>query len=121
MAYVQKGLRWIPSYKVTLTGNGRARVQLQATLVNELADLDNVTAHLVVGVPSFAFRDTIDPVALQERVTRLGPLFDASTTTSQALSNAIVSQVAGTGDTFARGDRQPPNGADLGPEVTGER
>jgi hypothetical protein len=50
MAYVQRGLRWIPSYKVTIGTAGKARVQLQATLVNELADLEDVTANLVVGV-----------------------------------------------------------------------
>ncbi len=37
MVYLQKGLRWIPQYKVTIDGKGNAVVKLQATLLNELA------------------------------------------------------------------------------------
>ena len=95
MAYVQKGLRWIPSYKVTVGSAGKVRVQLQATLVNELADLEDVTANLVVGVPTFAFRGTVDPMALQETVARLGNYFDAQSATGFAMSNAVMSQVGG--------------------------
>lgn len=95
MAYVQKGLRWIPSYRVTIGNAGKARLQLQATLVNELTDLDDVTANLVVGVPTFAFKETVDPMALQETVARLGMYFDSRSASGYALSNAIMSQAAG--------------------------
>jgi len=61
MIYVQKGVRWIPHYKVTIDGKGNARVQLQAVLINELTDLTDVTCHLVVGVSSFDFKDLVDP------------------------------------------------------------
>ncbi len=71
MVYLQKGLRWIPNYKVTLDGNGKAVVKLQATLVNDLADLTDATAHLVIGVPTFAFADIPDPIALQKMVAEL--------------------------------------------------
>jgi hypothetical protein len=117
MAYVQKGLRWIPSYKVTNAGTGKARVQLQATLVNELADLEDVTANLVVGVPTFAFKGTVDPMALQQTVARLGEYFEPQSASGYAMSNAIMSQVADRESRFrdenARGNRP----ADLGPEV----
>src|SRR5204862_985943 len=53
MVYLQKGVRWIPSYKVEIDGNGKAVVKLQATILNELTDLENVTCNLVVGVPTF--------------------------------------------------------------------
>jgi hypothetical protein len=61
MMYLQKGVRWIPSYRIELDGQGKARVKLQATLLNELADLEDVTAHLVIGVPSFFFKDRRRP------------------------------------------------------------
>ena len=64
MAYVQKGIRWIPSYKIDIDGSGNAVVKLQATIINELADLENVKANLVIGVPSFAFKDTPDPICI---------------------------------------------------------
>ncbi len=43
LMYVQKGIRWIPEYKVTIDGKGSAAVKLQATLINELADVSDVT------------------------------------------------------------------------------
>jgi len=52
LMYVQLGLRWIPSYKVVIDGKGGAAVKLEGTLVNELCDLDDVAANLVIGVPT---------------------------------------------------------------------
>jgi hypothetical protein len=119
MAYVQKGLRWIPSYKVTIGTTGKARVQLQATLVNELADLDDVTANLVVGVPTFAFKGTVDPMALQQTVAQLGDYFDAKSASGFAMSNAIMSQVGARADRFRDENERRNQPADAGPEVEG--
>lgn len=115
--YVQKGLRWIPGYRITLDGDGRAKVELQATLVNELADLMDVTANLVVGVPQFTFKDTLDPMALQHAVAPLGQYFQSNSRSANALSNAILTQ-------SRMGERRvpvqaPPSGSAQGPEFTG--
>lgn len=91
-AYLQKGLRWIPSYRVEIDGAGRAVVKLQATLVNDLADLEDVTTHLVIGVPSFAFADTPDPVGLERAAAELSRGFQNDGRTPYALSNAIMTQ-----------------------------
>ena len=117
MAYVQKGIRWIPSYRVELGDDGQAVVKLQATLLNELADLKGVTVNLVVGVPSFYFKDTADPVGLGQVVAQLSPYFQTNASTQYALSNSMMTQVE-------RGVvRNAPGGAapapDLGPVVEG--
>jgi len=67
-------------------------VKLQATIVNELTDLDNVDAHLVVGVPSFAFKDTPDPISLQKAAAVLSRYFQPDSQTAYAMSNAVYSQ-----------------------------
>ena len=120
MVYVQKGIRWIPSYKMTLDGKGGIEVKLQATLINELTDLTDVTANLVIGVPSFAFKDTPDPIALQQTFSQLSTYFDSGSQSSYALSNGIMSQTAGGG--FGGGRREAARTAepaDPGPEVSG--
>lgn len=71
LAYLQLGLRWIPSYRVTLDETGKARVELQATLINELVDLAGADVHLAIGVPSFKFADDVDPISLRSTVARL--------------------------------------------------
>lgn len=120
MVYVQKGIRWIPSYKMTLDGKGGIEAKLQATLINELTDLKDVTANLVIGVPSFAFKDTPDPIALQQTFSQLSSYFDSGSQSSYALSNGIMSQSGGGG--FGGGRREAARTAepaDLGPEVSG--
>jgi hypothetical protein len=120
MAYVQEGLRWIPSYRVTIGNAGKARVQLQATLVNELADLDDVTANLVVGVPTFAFKGVVDPMALQQTVAQLGEYFGATSASGLSLSNAIMSQVAGASDRRGREEAfRTSEAGEQGPDVAG--
>jgi hypothetical protein len=119
MAYLQKGVRWIPNYRVELDGKGKAVVKLQATLLNELTDLDNVTMHLVVGVPSFMFKDTTDPIALNQIVAQLSAHFQESARTGHAFSNAIMTQTARMTEVRNHQDEAPPAGVNLGPDVAG--
>jgi len=95
MTYLQKGLRWIPEYKVTIDDEGKAVLLLQATIVNDMVDLNDVTVNLVVGVPSFAFKDQLSPLALKEAAAQLSQYFQPSSSTGYAFSNAIMSQTAG--------------------------
>ncbi|MCL2648527.1 MAG: hypothetical protein FWD61_16220 [Phycisphaerales bacterium] len=90
MMYLQKGIRWIPSYKVILDGNGSATVRLQATIINELYDLQDVSAHLVVGVPTFAFAGTTDPISFQQAMAKAFERTSVSlrNSTSNVMSNS---------------------------------
>ena len=123
--YLQKGVRWIPSYKVEIDGDGKAAVKLQATLLNELADLEDVSVNLVIGVPTFAFKDTIDPIALQQSLAQLSQYFQNDTggrnsplAYNFSNSNGIMSQqaqVPGNGE--YRPDAGLGAGGSLGPEI----
>ena len=113
MVYLQKGIRWIPNYKLELDGQGKAHVKMQATLINELIDLDNVTMHLVIGVPQFTFKDTIDPIALGQAVAQLSACFQGGSQTAFAFSNAIQTQVARMGEQRAPMPAPAPGGTDV--------
>ena len=123
--YVQRGVRWIPSYKIVIDGKGAAAVKLQATLVNELVDLDDVTANLVIGVPKFAFKDQNDPIGLQQVMAQVSQQMRNDLGNNgqfSNLSNAYMVQTqtaapaADMGGAGAPGIAQP---ADLGPEIAG--
>lgn len=117
LMYLQRGLRWIPSYCITIDGEGGAHVELQATLVNELIDLDDVTMNLVIGAPTFAFAGTPDPIGLQDQIAQLGQYFDVRAQTGDAMGRALLSQ-ARFGE---RRDYQAEGGAGApaSPEVIG--
>ncbi len=94
MAYVQRGIRWIPNYRIDLDDNGHARVKLQATLINEMLDLEKVTLNLVVGVPTFAFADQPDPISFQRTMVTLSRHFQPQAQTHNFMTNSIMSQVS---------------------------
>ncbi|HEY7116319.1 MAG TPA: hypothetical protein VH475_07025, partial [Tepidisphaeraceae bacterium] len=125
LVYLQKGIRWIPNYKVSLDGHGQAIVRLQATMINEMTDLDDVTANLVIGVPSFAFAATPDPIALQQTAAQLSQYFAQPGATGgnfdNAFSNSIMTQTARMGEVRQGqgGGGQPP-AVDLGPDIASQ-
>lgn len=121
LMYIQKGVRWLPSYKINLDGSGNAQMRLEATLVNDLTDLEDVTANLVIGVPSFAFENTVDPMGLQQNLAALSPYFQTNSRTASALSNSMMSQVTSMGNLSAKSMyRNEEARADIGqsPEIT---
>lgn len=119
MAYVQRGIRWIPSYRVDIDGKGKAVLKLQACIINELADLNDVKTHLVIGVPTFAFKEVVDPISFQEAVASLSGHFRSDNRTAYSFSNAIMSQQA----MYPYESRSEPSASgetlNLGPELEG--
>lgn len=123
MVYLQRGIRWIPSYRIDIDGQGNAVFKLQATLINEMIDLKGVKTHLVIGVPSFAFKDTVDSISLQQTVAQLGNQFQPNQQTGFALSNSIMSQSMMYSERRRSNYSQPVNdqnaAIDLGPSISG--
>lgn len=117
MVYVQRGIRWIPNYRIDIDGRGNAIVKLQATIINELADVEDVKAHLVIGVPKFAFENTPDPISLQQTVAQLSRHFRPDSQAAYAFSNMIMTQA----EMPVRRVDVPDSGGtlDLGPDVAG--
>ena len=95
--YFRPGIRWIPTYRVSLNDKKEkktANVSLQAELMNEAEDLDDVPVDIVVGVPNFRFRNTPSPLTLE--ATLRNALAEAAPDImgngSQQFSNAMYSQ-----------------------------
>ena len=68
LMYFRPGLRWIPTYRVSLLPDEQkkmANLAMQAEFLNEAEDLDNVPVDIVVGVPNFRFRETPSPLVLE--------------------------------------------------------
>ena len=117
MVYVQRGIRWIPNYRVDIDGKGNAIVKLQATIINELTDVQDVRDHLVIGVPKFAFEQTPDPISLQQTVAQLSSHFRRDSQTAYAFSNMIMSQASTpVRHTEVSGGNEV---LDVGPDVAG--
>jgi len=95
--YVQKGLRWIPAYRIDIDGDGKAKAQFEATLVNDLIDLQGATVNLVVGVPKFDHAGELDPIALQQEGAQVAERLRGGLQQQMfgnRLSNAFMTQAA---------------------------
>ncbi len=114
--YLQKGIRWIPSYRVVRSGKSKVKVSLSATVVNDIIDLEEVKCHLVVGVPNFLMKDQLSPLALKEFMGKLSSYFYSGRGRGQGSSygmlyNAMMSQSG------AFGSRSEGEGRQGGSEV----
>lgn len=107
---LENGLRWIPEYRIDIDGAGRAKVRLEATLVDDLADFDHAAVHLVVGVPKFDFGGELDPIALGADAAELASRMPRSSPFQFSIANSIQTQIASAGD-YGAPVRQPDAGA----------
>jgi len=60
--YMQKGITWSPNYYLKLIDDKKARLTLQALLINDIEDIKNTKLNFVVGVPSFEFSYVNSPI-----------------------------------------------------------
>ena len=79
IAALERGLRWIPAYRVEVKGEPikEAKLELEAMLVNDLTDLKNSDVYFVVGVPSFMFQNEISPLSLNSTFAGVSTGFPA--------------------------------------------
>jgi hypothetical protein len=91
VAALERGIRWIPAYRIQLQGDPvrEARLELEAMVINELADLDESEVHFVVGVPHFLYKDIVSPLSLNSAFAGVSSYFQ---TNANAYSNAIMTQ-----------------------------
>ena len=68
LACLEKGIVWSPSYRIGLSDETNAAIELDAILADDQEDLDNADVSFVVGYPHFLFADVLSPISLQQSV-----------------------------------------------------
>ena len=107
VAALERGIRWIPAYRVEVKGEPikEAKLELEAVLVNELADLKGSEVYFVVGVPSFAFKDTLSPLSLNQAFAGVSGYFQAGQI--NVMGNAIMTQQTRMGESADESGMNP--------------
>jgi hypothetical protein len=98
IASMERGIRWIPAYRVEARGTPvkEAKLELEAMVINELTDLKNSEVYFVVGVPHFLFQESISPLSMNSAFSGVSSYFSpgAGGSRRDSMSNAIMTQVA---------------------------
>ncbi len=89
MAYLRKGITWIPEYSLKITSEDEVELTLRGTLVNEAEDLIHCDVNFVVGVPHFVHADHLAPIAIGQVIRTIG-----STTAPATFQNQIMNRAA---------------------------
>lgn len=96
IAAFERGIRWIPAYRVEVKGSPvkEAKLELEAMLINELTDLKNSEIFFVVGVPHFLFQEQMSPLSMNTAFAGVSSYFASGNRNNRrdAYSNAIMAQ-----------------------------
>ncbi|HYP51139.1 MAG TPA: hypothetical protein VEQ34_09375, partial [Pyrinomonadaceae bacterium] len=111
VAALERGIRWIPAYRVEVKGEPikEAKLELEAMLINELADLNNSEIYFVVGAPSFLFQETMSPLSMNTAFAGVSSYFQTGGRGGRdAYANAISTQAKTVGDSSYRQASEDP-------------
>lgn len=117
--YFTPGIRWIPTYRVHTSEAtpSEAALSLQAEILNELEDIAGAKVDLVVGVPSFKFKNVISPMSL-ERELRSALVAAAPQLMGRQMASSMFAQRASEyTTTHAPADAAGDSALNLAPEL----
>ncbi len=72
MAYLRKGITWVPEYTLQILDDKTAELTLRGTLVNDAEDLVHCDVNFVVGVPNFLHTASMAPLTAGQALRMLG-------------------------------------------------
>lgn len=93
MAYLRKGITWLPDYTLKVLDEETAEMTLRGTLVNQAEDLIHADVHLVVGVPHFTHTDYLAPIAVGQVIRTIGAAM-AGQAAPREMASQIMSRAA---------------------------
>jgi len=100
MAYLRKGVTWIPDYTLRILDDKTAELTLRGTLVNEAEDLVHCDVHFVVGVPHFAHTKYMAPIAVGQVIRTIGAAVAPPQVATQIMNRAAIVRNIRTADQF---------------------
>ncbi|MHC4527541.1 MAG: hypothetical protein ACYS29_06670 [Planctomycetota bacterium] len=103
MAYLRKGVTWIPEYTVEVLDDKTCELTLRGTLVNEAEDLIHCDVHFVVGVPHFLHTDYMAPIAAGQAIRTIGAAVAPPQIARQIRNRAAITSNTAGADQFGGG------------------
>ncbi len=90
MAYLRKGITWIPEYTLEILDDDTAQLTLRGTLVNQAEDLIHCDVNFVVGVPHFVHKGYLAPIAVGQMIRTIGTAVAPKQIRGQIMNRAAI-------------------------------
>lgn len=100
MAYLRKGIVWIPEYSLKVIDEHTAELTLRGTVINEAEDLVHCDVNFVVGVPHFTHSDYMAPIAVGQVIRTIGAAVAPRELQSQIMNRAAITSNMQRSDQF---------------------
>jgi len=114
MMAMQPGMSWSPAYMIDISDEKKLKIVAKATIINDLGDLESVTAKLVTGFPNISYLGQWDPLTAMQAVVYGGNVGGGAAAPMQnqsvmgrremAADDAFTSFVPNTGEGFSGED-----------------
>jgi hypothetical protein len=119
MAYLRKGITWLPEYTLKILDDDTAELVCRGTLVNEAEDLIHADVHFVVGVPHFVHTQYLAPIAVGQVIRTVGAAVAPREIQTQIMQRAAIvrNEAARAFDVVTQ--PAPAEGGDLGRALGG--
>jgi hypothetical protein len=106
VSYLQKGISWIPDYRVNLEDQTYARISMNATMINDIEDIRDADVYFVVGYPHFAYSEMLSPLSLQQSLAEFIASLTSGSITPRTFDNFsnIMTQSISYGNERTRAD-----------------
>jgi hypothetical protein len=93
MGYLEHGIGWTPSYLVSLADDKTARISMQSVVTDDAEDIRDADLYFVVGVPNFAYANTLSPMSLQQSLLDFMQSAELDRRGLAGVSNALNGQM----------------------------
>lgn len=93
LGYLEHGIGWTPSYLISLDNDKTARITMQAVVTNDAEDIADAELFFVVGVPNFAYSETLSPMSLQQSLIQY--MRDAELSAARKDFGGVMNAIAG--------------------------
>lgn len=90
LAYLRKGITWIPDYTLKVIDKDTAELTLRGTLINEAEDLIHTDVNLVVGIPHFIHTDYMAPLAVGQVIRSISSSVSPQVFNSQMMNRMAI-------------------------------
>jgi len=101
MAYLRKGITWVPEYTLKVIDDKTAELVLRGTLVNEAEDMVHCDVNLVVGVPHFAHTQYMAPIAVGQVMRTI-----AASRATSGVPSQVMTQISNRSAIYSNAEVQ---------------